>query len=283
LFTSGFAANLGTISALARPGDVIFSDALNHASIIDGCRLSRAHVVVVPHLDTAALETAIARTPRDGRAWVVTETYFSMDGDSPDLPRLRQICTNHRALLIVDEAHALGVFGTDGSGLCSQASIQPDVLIGTLGKAIGCQGAFVAAPHLVRTWLWNRARSLVFSTAPSPLLATLTLSRVRRAQKDGASRLRLTRLTAYLRQRLAEARIPVAPRSYGPIVPVILGDNQRVVAAAARLARRGFLAQGIRPPTVPRGTARLRITVSADLQQRHLDELAATLATEHVR
>ena len=143
LFSSGYAANLGMLAALARPGDLIVSDRLNHASIVDGCRLSRATVQVVPHCDLNAADRAL-QAPTKGRRWLVTESYFSMDGDSPDLPGLRALCDARGAALVVDEAHALGVFGPEGSGLCRQGGVVPDVLVGGLGKAVGVQGAFVA-------------------------------------------------------------------------------------------------------------------------------------------
>src|SRR5262249_8238829 len=153
LFSSGYAANVGVVAALARPGDVIVSDALNHASIIDGCRLSGASVRVVPHRDAGAVEAALATSGGATHRWVVTETYFSMDGDSPDLPALRAACDRHDAALVVDEAHALGVLGPRGTGLCAAAGIRPDVLIGTAGKALGLQGAFVAGSCSLRRWL----------------------------------------------------------------------------------------------------------------------------------
>ena len=151
MFSSGYAANLGVLSALAEAGDVIVSDALNHASIIDGCRLSRAETVVVPHLDLGAMEQALRRHESATRRFVVTESYFSMDGHSPELPQLRAICDRHEATLIVDEAHALGVFGERGRGMCQQLGIEADVVVGTLGKAVGAMGAFVAGSALLRS------------------------------------------------------------------------------------------------------------------------------------
>lgn len=277
LSSSGYAANVGCIAALAGEGDVVLSDALNHASLIDGCRLSRAAVVVYPHLDATALAKELARLPRTGRTWVLTESYFSMDGDTPDLPALRRLCDEAGARLIVDEAHALGVFGSDGAGLCSRAGIAPDVLVGTLGKAIGTQGAFVAGATVLRTWLWNRARSFVFSTAPSPLLSALTLDRLTAVRRDDEARSRLAENAATLREDLRRRGVPVVPGSHGPIVPVILGENPRATAAASALAAHGYRALAIRPPTVPEGTSRLRVTLSANLSAGQLRELGALL------
>src|SRR5262249_14986618 len=153
--------------ALARPGDVVVSDALNHASLIDGARLSRAEVAVVPHADVGAIDRALAgRAGR--RAWVLVESYYSMDADGHDLAALRHVCDEHGAALVIDEAHALGVLGPEGRGLAAAAGVRADVLVGTLGKAFGAQGAFVAGRAELRDWLWNRARSFVFSTGISP-------------------------------------------------------------------------------------------------------------------
>lgn len=169
VFSSGYAANVGVLSALASPGDLIVSDALNHASIIDGSRLSRARIAVVPHLDVGAVRAAL-RTRETGRAWVVVESYYSMDADGPDLAQLRGACDEAGAALLVDEAHALGVLGPGGRGRCAEAGVRPDVLVGTLGKSLGSQGAFVAGRAVLKSWLWNRARSFVFSTGLSPRL-----------------------------------------------------------------------------------------------------------------
>ena len=168
VFTTGYAANLGVISALAGAGDLIVSDAWNHASIIDGCRLSRAKVAVVPHGEVEAVRGAL-RASRARRRWVVTEGYFSMEGDTPDLHALRAICDEYDAALIVDDAHAFGVLGPEGRGCASAAGVQPDILVGTLGKALGAQGAFVAGSRDLCRWLWNRARPFVLArVAQSP-------------------------------------------------------------------------------------------------------------------
>ena len=277
LFSSGYAANVGTLAALAGPGDVVFSDALNHASIIDGCRLSAAEIRVYPHGDLPSLERQLA-THVAGHRWIVTESYFSMDGDTPDLGALAAIGERHGASLILDEAHALGVFGPAGAGLARAAGVKPDVLVGTLGKAIGAQGAFVAGSPELRAYLWNRARSLVFSTAPSPILAALTLEQVRRTRAAASERARLHESCRQLRETLHAAGVPVLVASHGPIVPVVLGTNAAALAAAEALAEQGIQARAIRPPTVPDGTARLRITVDAALQPGDIALIAQALA-----
>jgi 8-amino-7-oxononanoate synthase len=276
LFSSGYSANLGLIPALVGPQDLVVSDALNHASIIDGCRLSRASVVVVPHRDASAVERALAAS-RHRRKLVVSESYFSMDGTTADLGSLRQICDDNRAGLIVDEAHALGVLGPEGGGLCRAAGVTADALVGTLGKAIGVQGAFVAGPQLLRDLLWNRARSLVFSTAPSPLICDLARENVRRARRDAAGREALAAHASQLRRLLAEGRVPVVDGSEGPIVPVVVGTSARALELEAALGRAGFRARAIRPPTVPTGAARIRITLSAGMDAATLERLARCL------
>jgi len=275
LFSSGYAANLGLLQALCGPEDLVVSDALNHASIIDGCRLSRARVVVVPHLDLPAFARALTTPAR--RRFVITESYFSMDGHQADLRGVKAVSDAAGAFLLVDEAHALGSYGPQGAGLCRAAGVVPDALVGTLGKAIGVQGAFIAGGASLQRWLWNRARSLVFSTGTSPILARLALRHVRRAQADDTGRARLTQVSAALRSRLLDAGLRLPAESTGPIVPILLGDNQRALRVADALRAEGFRAQAIRPPTVPAGGARIRITLSTALDDATLDRLATCL------
>lgn len=278
LFSSGYAANVGTIAALARPGDVIVSDALNHASIIDGSRLSGATVVVVPHRDAAAAEVALERAQGARRRWLVTESYFSMDGDSPDLARLRAACDRWDAALVVDEAHAVGTLGPQGRGLAARVGVRPDVLVGALGKALGLQGAFVAGPMVLRTWLWNRARSFVFSTGISPALAAAVRHRVSRVAADDEGRARLERVIDRLRAGLASVVGETLLPSHGPILPCLVGAPEDAVRISLRLRERGVLVQAIRPPTVPPGTSRLRVTAHARLTDADLSRVVAAFA-----
>ena len=274
LFSSAYAANLGLISALGVSGSLILSDSANHASLVDGARLSKAEVRVIPHLNLSALGSAL-KDQRGARAcWVVTESYFSMDGDGPNLSALRALCDQYDACLIVDEAHALGVFGPNGQGRCAEAGVKPDILVGALGKAVGTHGGFVAGSQRLRTFLWNKARSFVFSTAPSPRLAELSSVHVRLTQEAESLRTALARNAAELRAELLNARLALAADSFGPIVSVILGENPRVLAAAERLRSVGILAQAIRPPTVPIGAARLRLTVKATFKSDEIARLA---------
>jgi 8-amino-7-oxononanoate synthase len=189
------------------------------------------------------------------------ESYFSMDADSPNLPALRHLCDQHGAGLIVDEAHAVGVFGPAGRGLCARDAIVPDVLVGTLGKSFGAAGAFVAGSHALTQWLWNKARSFVFSTGMSPVVATAALRSLRVIEEDEPRRVRLLRNAHDLREGLSGLGFPL--RGHGPIVPLVLGQPQAAVRAAAALRAEGVHVQAVRPPTVPPGTARLRITTTA--------------------
>lgn len=283
LFSSGYAANVGALSCLVGKDDWVVSDALNHASLIDGVRLSGARVAVVPHLDIGAVEAALDR--RDGRrAWVVTEAYFSMDADSPDLARLRHICDDHGAGLIVDEAHAFGVLGPNGRGVCASAGITPDVSIGTLGKAFGGAGAFVAGCDVLIAWLWNRARSHVFSTAMSPLLVAAVRKNVERAITDPLLRERAATHGARFREAVQGRGADV--RGYGPIVPWVVGTEASALRAADEMQRRHVYVMAVRPPTVPDGTSRIRFAFNArhtaEDVDRAIDATVATLSCLHL-
>jgi 8-amino-7-oxononanoate synthase len=269
-FTSGYAANVGAISSLVGRGDLILSDRLNHASIIDGCRLSGATVEVFGHLDHAEARRLLAEHgPKFRRRLLATESCFSMDGDSPDLAELARACTAHDAVLYVDEAHALGVFGPEGRGLCAATRVRPDVLVGTLGKAVGLQGAFVAGSRDLQRWLWNRARSFVFSTALAPVLAAAVPDRVIQVRRADAERRRLEAVASELRATLAELGAQV-PSVSGPIVPWVLGEADRALAASVRLLEQGIVAKAIRPPTVPPQSSRIRFAASASIDDSQL-------------
>ncbi len=250
LFATGFAANLGVLSVVGGPGVTVLSDELNHASIIDGCRLSRSAVAVYRHGDLEHLSALLADV---GRAVVVTDTVFSMDGDVADLARLGAVCADHEALLVLDEAHAvLGPDLPDGFG----AEV---VRVGTLSKALGSLGGFVAGSGPLVDLLVNRARSFIFTTASTPADTAAALAAVRVLCSAEGQDL-VTRLRANVDR--------VRPGHPSPIVPVLLGDEARAVAASAALLERGLLVPAIRPPTVPPGSSRLRITLSA----AHTDE-----------
>lgn len=273
-FSSGYAANLGLLNALASAEDLIVSDELNHASIIDGCRLSRATVRRYRHLDTAdAYEQLQSGSFR--RRWLVSESYFSMDGNSPDLAALRAAALDSGAALLVDEAHALGVFGPQGRGLCADAAVSPDALMGTFGKAIGGQGAFVAGSEALRTWLWNRARPFVYSTAQSPLLAARLRDQVAAVAAANPDRAHLQALTDRFAAGFPRSLAPEG--RHGPIFPLLCGSVDRAQKAADQFLSRGILVQVIRPPTVADGSCRLRLTLSARFTWNDLERLEGAL------
>lgn len=259
LFNSGYAANVGVLTALFGPGDVIFSDALNHASLIDGCRLSRAQTVVFPHRDVEALEALVLAHPGRRRV-VVTDTVFSMDGDRAPLEALHELCSRHGLALIVDEAHGTGVLGAGGRGLCELEGVEVDLHIGTLSKALGGFGAYVCGSTAAREVLLNQARSLVFSTALPPVMcvtAQVALTKLAAPEKRALLQARIEQLAAGLRSLGYESRPDSA------VFSVLLGSPQAAMAASAGLREQGLLVKAIRPPTVPSGTSRLRISVSA--------------------
>jgi 8-amino-7-oxononanoate synthase len=221
------------------------------------------------------VDAALAGSPAGSRRWVVTETYFSMDGDSPDLPRLRAICDRHDAALILDEAHVLGVLGPSGRGLAAEAGVLPDGLIGTAGKSHGHHGAVVAGSHALRLWLWNRARSFVFSTGISPVLAAALVHRIACVEADDTQRAALEARGAQLRAGLAALGVPGVAQGRGPVIPWIIGSSEAAMTLSRRLGEQGILVQAIRPPTVPNGTARLRITVHARLSADDVERALA--------
>jgi 8-amino-7-oxononanoate synthase len=265
LFGSGYAANLGMFPALAGPEDVVCSDALNHASLVDGCKLSRARVAVYPHCDLDALETALRAAGSARRRLVVTDTVFSMDGDVAPLAEIAGLCERHAAVLIVDEAHATGVLGPRGAGLVRELGLEArvDARMGTLSKALGVVGAHVAGSRALRELLVNKARPLIYSTALPPALAEAaraSLAIVGGLEGDE----KRARLFQGVRQLAAGLRkLGIAAEERSAIFPVVLGAPERAVAVAAGLRQRGHLVKAIRPPTVPAGTSRLRIALSA--------------------
>jgi 8-amino-7-oxononanoate synthase len=277
LFASGYQANLGVLSALIGPDDRSLSDAQNHASLIDGLRLSGCRKVIFPHLDAGAVERELARPHEGGRTFLVTESLFSMDGDVAPLDRYADLCDRHGAELIVDDAHAAGLFGRRGSGLTEELGVErrTAAIVSTLGKAFGLAGAFVAGPAVVIEYLVNRSRPFIFTTAVPPLLVhalEVILDRIEAEPERGRRALALAgRLRARLGQR--------GTGGIGPIVPVVLGDNLRALAVAERLQREGFDVRAVRPPTVAPGTARLRISVHADRTEEEIDALAAAVLT----
>lgn len=277
LFNSGWAANTGLIPALVGKDDAVFSDALNHASLVDGCRLSRARVVVYPHADVAALARALRETPARRRL-VVTDTVFSMDGDVAPLAALVEACEAAGAALVVDEAHATGVLGARGAGLCEQLGLEGrvDVRMGTLSKALGGLGAYVACAPPLRELLLHRARPFVFSTALPMAACAAAEAALDVLETEPALRERLWRHIRRLAEGLAALGLPA--RAESAVFPVVLGTPGRALAAAAALRERGLLVKAIRPPTVPEGTSRLRVCLSAAHTDEDVERTLAALA-----
>ncbi len=277
LFPTGFAANLGTIAALAGPGDAVYGDRLNHACLVAGARLAGASLRVYPHNDAGRLAAILARErARFRRVLIATDGVFSMDGDLAPLADLVAIAERFEAMLLVDEAHGTGVFGPDGRGAASECGVaeRVPIRVGTLSKALGSLGGFVAGSRRLIDHLLHRAPSFVYSTALPPAAAAAAREALRLVQEEPWRRQHARRLGDQVRAGLVAAGFTVCAAT-GPIVPVVLGDPARALDVASQLRERGFLVPAIRPPTVPKGTSRLRISVSAAHTE---DEIAALVA-----
>jgi 8-amino-7-oxononanoate synthase len=270
LFGSGYLANVGVISALARPGDVVFSDELNHASIIDGCRLSRAEVFVYNHRDTEHLLWGIQQSERRG-ALIVTDSVFSMDGDVAPLEELVELAAHHRLRLVVDEAHATGTLGPEGRGAVADAGLEDevDVVIGTLGKALGSYGAFVACDQTMARYLVNTARTFIFSTALPPPAVAAALAALEIVRERPRLVEKLAANASTLRAQLALEGFDVRG-SRTQIIPLIVGEAEVALRLCEAALSRGVFAQAIRPPTVAPGTSRLRLAVMASHRTEEL-------------
>lgn len=277
-FGSGYLANVGLVPALVGRGDAVFSDALNHACLIDGVRLSKAESHVYPHLDLQVLERQLAASNAQARL-IVTDAVFSMDGDVAPLPELLALCERHDALLLIDDAHGFGVWGPDGRGTAARAGVErsPRLLhMATLGKAAGCAGAFVAGEHDAVEWVMQRARSYIFATATPAMVVEAVRAALRVIVAEPGRREHLAKLVTRLRQGLAGLPWRLLD-SDSPIQPLIVGDNQAALDLMAGLQQRGLWVPAIRPPTVPEGTARLRISLSAAHREAEVDRLLAAL------
>ena len=279
LFPSGYQANLGLLTALVSPQDRVLSDRQNHASIIDALRLCRCRKVVVPHLDVEAVEEALARPYPQGRTFLVTESLFSMDGDVAPLNDYARLVEKHGASLIVDDAHATGVFGeTRGSGLTEAFGVERHAvaIVSTFGKALGLFGAFVAGPRVMIEFLINRSRPFIFTTAVPPLLLYGIEAALDKLEAEPQRRKRVRDLSDRLRDQLSKGHLDTL-NSCGPIVPVLLGESDLALKVASGVQERGHDVRAIRPPTVAPGTARLRISVHTDHSEEQIDQLAETL------
>jgi 8-amino-7-oxononanoate synthase len=276
-FSTGYMANLGVLPALVGPGDVIFSDRLNHASLIDAARLSRADVVIYSHADTEALDRQLRQYPHRSKL-VATDAVFSMDGDLAPLPQLLELCQQHDAWLVVDDAHGFGVLGEAGSGSLTHWGLSSEriVYMGTLGKAAGVFGAFAAADADVVEWILQRARTYMFTTASPPMLAAALLAALDLIESESWRQRHLKVLIERLSAGLSALPWRLLP-SQTAIQPLIIGDNLQAVSLMESLRRNQIWVPAIRPPTVPPGTARLRISLSAAHREQDVDRLLASL------
>lgn len=283
LFTSGWAANCGVLRGLLKRDDVLIADELNHASLIDGGRLSGARYLRARHSDVADYAAKLADTRGTGQALVVTDSVFSMDGDLAPLPRLQVLCREHGAALMTDDAHGFGVLGDQGRGANERLGTRPDIYVATMGKSLGAAGAFVAGSPTLIEYLIQRARSFVFSTAPPPAIAAAAREALRIVQAEPERRARLRANIARFARGAAQLGIRVGPPDGAAmsaevaIQPVVIGDAARTMAASRALLERGLWVAGIRPPTVPAGTSRLRITLCATHEASHVDALLDAL------
>lgn len=275
VFPSGYQANIAVLTALAGKEDAVVSDRLNHASIIDGARLTRASLTVYAHGDARAAATGLAAHRGARRRVLVSDAVFSMDGDEAPVASLRSAADAHEAFLVVDEAHALGVVG-DGRGLCAREGVLAEAMVGTLGKALGSGGGFVACSQLIRDLIVNRGRSFIFSTGLSPANAAAAGAALALllAQPEMPAKLRAR--SARFREALRAAGVPVLEGG-GPIVPVVVGENAAAVTFSEALHAEGVIATAIRPPTVPAGTARIRFSVTLGHADADLDHAAEVI------
>ena len=273
VFNSGFQANVGLLSTLVGEGDVIFSDALNHASIIDGCRLSRAEALIYPHCDLDRLESDLRKTQKHSKKLIVTETVFSMDGDIAPVREIADLAARHGAVVMVDEAHATGVFGPNGGGIVEEMGLAGQVLIqmGTLGKALGGFGAYVAGSRNLRDLLINRCRSFIFTTSLPPVVIAMAIAAIDIIKKEPQRRRALRDNSKTLREGLERMGFSLG-RSGSQILPLMVGDSAKCMILAERLLQNGVFAQGIRPPSVPPGTSRLRIVPMATHTREQMEQ-----------
>ncbi|WP_447979505.1 8-amino-7-oxononanoate synthase [Candidatus Nitrospira bockiana] len=276
VFSSGYAANLGLIPALVRPGDLVLADRLCHASLLDGCRLSGARLRVFRHNDVAHLDELLARHAGPRPALIVTEGVFSMDGDAASLPEIVECAERRGALLLVDDAHGTGVMGAHGRGTIEHFGLTARIPfhMGTLSKAIGASGGYVAGDRSFIDYVINTARSFIYSTAPPPSIAAAATEALRLLQAEPERRARLWANRAYLHDGLRALGFQI-PGTVSPILPVIIGDARLALRFADRLLAHGIYAPAIRPPTVPKSTSRIRVSVTASHTREHLDAALA--------
>lgn len=278
-FSTGFAANAALFATLPQRGDLVVHDELIHASAHDGMKLGRAGRLDARHNDPQAFDDIIARWRRGGGTgtpWIAVESLYSMDGDRAPLADLAAVADRHDAVLVIDEAHATGVYGPAGQGLAHELADRENIItLHTCGKALGCEGALLCGPSIVRDFLVNRGRPFIFSTAPSPLIAWLVRHALEIIANEPERAARLHALVRRAEARLAQLGITA---SGSQVIPVLIGDNARTMQIASALQAAGFDVRGIRPPTVPHGTARLRIAITLHVDEPEIDAMVDALA-----
>ncbi|QHZ48317.1 8-amino-7-oxononanoate synthase [Bacillus sp. NSP9.1] len=272
LFSSGYLANIGVLSSLPEKGDIIFSDQLNHASIIDGCRLSKADTVIYRHMDMNDLEDKLSATFGGKRRFIVTDGVFSMDGTIAPLDQIIPLAKRYQAFVIVDDAHATGILGANGRGTSEYFGVRPDVVIGTLSKAVGIEGGFAAGSHALIDFLRNHTRTFIFQTAIPPASCAAACEAFAIIEESQEQRLSLQSSVKAVKEGLEKIGFTVKGGET-PIIPVIIGDTQQAVRFAQGLQKKGIYAPAIRPPTVREGESRIRLTVSAGISLKEIDDL----------
>lgn len=278
-FGSGYAANVGLLSSILKPGDIVFSDECNHASLIDGMRLSSAKKIIYPHLDMDSLAKALRDNRCDGAKLIVTESLFSMQGDFVPLDKLAELARAHRAELVIDEAHALGVYGPHGRGLAAQHGIEREAfaIVHTCGKALASMGAFVCGSASLKDFLINRARTFIFTTAAPPYIAGQIRAALKFVRSADSERAHLQTIATALRQALRDRGLRCG-NGESHIVPVLLGSNEAALHVAEKLQAHGFAVKAIRPPTVPAGTARVRLSLTSNISLAQVHQLVSAIS-----
>jgi len=278
VFSSGYLAGLGAVTALLNEKDLVLVDRLNHASLIDAARLSKAKLWVYPHKDLSTLKKLLGRGAAFRRKMVLTDAYFSMDGDVAPIDKLLEICHSNQAMLMIDEAHSTGVFGNEGGGLSEHFGLRGkiDIVMGTLSKSLGSVGGYIAGKKVLKDYLVNRSREFIYTTGPSPSASAAAKEAISVIEASPLLRKKLWDNVNFLRGRLEELGYDLMG-SEGPIIPVRVGDTKKVLRLRDFLKRNGILAPAIRPPTVPRGTDRVRLSVMATHTREDLMRLSGVM------
>ena len=279
VFPTGYMANLGAISSLVSNGDLVICDKLNHASIIDGCRLSGADFRVYAHCDMVKLENILRKSSKYNRKLIVTDSVFSMDGDLAPLPDIVRIAGKHKAMVMVDEAHGTGIFGENGRGVVEHFNLNKEVYIvmGTLSKAIGSLGGYVCGDTDLINYLRNKARSFMYTTALPPAVCAASIAGIKLIQNDPSLRELLWHNVRFIKEKLKSLNLSIIS-SESPIIPILIGDSQKAVDMSNFLYKKGLLIPAIRPPTVPANSSRLRMTVMSTHTKEDLERLLEVLS-----